>query len=103
MPTRIHGGTTVSAAGFLGGDVSRKAFGFIAFLCLVLLSHPAPAAEDVQRGAEKVGGGAREVGKSAGHYGKKAGKATQGAAKDTGKAAGKALNDIGRGLKKAFK
>ncbi len=89
------------AAGVL---MDRKVLGIIMLLCLATVAQPALAAEDsVNRGASKVGGGVREVGKSAGHYGKKAGHAAKGAAKDTGKAAGKALNDIGRGLRKAFR
>ncbi len=76
----------------------------MSFICLASLASPAWGAEDaVGKGAKKVGGGAREVGKSGAHYGKKAGNAVHGAAKDTGKAAGKAINDIGRGLRKAFR
>jgi len=83
--------------------MSWKTLVIIAFLCFAAIAGPASAADSIRGGAKKVGGGAREVGKSAGHYGKKAGTATKGAAKDTGKAAGKALSDIGAGLKKAFK
>lgn len=87
-----------------GGIVRRNLFIMLLFLCLASMVQPTWGAEDaVRSGAKKVGGGAREVGKSGAHYGKKAGHAAQGAAKDTGKAAGKAVDDIGRGLRKAFR